>query len=79
MSISILISGLNYYYEVTHATVLGLWGTTTVLCESRGIMLYQTGALIRSFIDIANGIEDNFYYGDKISQINRFEYLRGLI
>ena len=47
--------------------------------ETRYVTIVHLSTNIRSLVNIANGVEDNYYNGDNLSKIDRFSYLSSLI
>lgn len=54
-------------------------GDHSMHTEMRYIGYILLATNIRSLINIANDIEGNQYYGSKLFQVNRFNYLSKLI
>lgn len=74
--LTIILSSIDYVFKMSFLTSSREVTTKLIYSESRNIKLIQLFQNIRSYLNIANGIEFGSYSDDGLKRIDRLVYLR---
>lgn len=77
--VSIILTGIDFDFKMKFITESNDITDKQALNEAREVVLIEITQNIRSFINIANHLEFETYYGEGLQRIDRFGYLRQLI
>jgi hypothetical protein len=74
-----VLSGVDFAIHKSHLSQMELENKHNLFSEQRTLKVAMLASNVRSYINVANGLEFENYDGISISPIDRFEYLSRLI